>query len=84
MLLWDVTPFAISDDEVPMILARQCDDLIGVVTILDTLRTLARGKVAAHVVGLFTRAEEVGLMGASAAGAGGNIPDGSVVIALET
>ena len=63
---------------------RQCDDLVGVVTVLATLdRLVAEGRTG-HLIGLFTRAEEVGLVGAAAAAAAKEIPEDALIVALET
>ena len=64
--------------------ARQCDDLAGVVTVLATLDRVASEGRNGHLVGLFTRAEEVGLEGAAAAAAARELPEDALVVALET
>lgn len=64
--------------------ARQCDDLAGVVTVLATLDRLAAQRRPGHLIGLFTRAEEVGLEGAAAAAAAKEMPKDALVVALET
>lgn len=61
--VWDVEEFALRDGKV---VARACDDLIGCVVMLALFRELARKKVEANVYALFTRAEEVGFLGAVA------------------
>ena len=84
LLLWDITTFEISNDSDPKILSRQCDDLIGVVSILQTLRKLSETSSPHSFTGLFTRAEEIGLMGASAATNSSVLPANAIVIAIET
>ena len=64
--------------------ARQCDDLAGVVTVLATLDRVAAERRPGHLIGLFTRAEEVGLEGAAAAAAAKELPEDALVVALET
>ena len=64
--------------------ARQCDDLAGVVTVLATLDRLAAERRNGYLIGLFTRAEEVGLEGAAAAAAAQEMPEDALVVALET
>ncbi|QQL44660.1 M28 family peptidase [Sulfuriroseicoccus oceanibius] len=59
--VWDVTDFELDGDRV---VARACDDLIGCVAILATFKELAKREVEADVFGVFTRAEEVGFLGA--------------------
>jgi endoglucanase len=44
--------------------ARACDNLLSCVLVLATLTTLAQKEAAADVLGVFTRAEEVGFVGA--------------------
>lgn len=63
---------------------RQCDDLVGVVTVLATLDRLVSEGRTGHLIGMFTRAEEVGLVGAAAAAAAREIPKDALVVALET
>ncbi|MDA0269853.1 MAG: hypothetical protein O2798_00070 [Chloroflexi bacterium] len=80
LALWDVPECRIRG---ALVEARQCDDLIGVVSILWTLDMLVREQVDAHVIGLFTRAEEVGLLGAAAVAASGVLPKDGLVVAVE-
>ncbi len=80
LALWDVPACRIRG---PLVEARQCDDLIGAVSILWTLDLLIRDQVDAHVIGLFTRAEEVGLLGAAAVAASGVLPSDGLVVAVE-
>ena len=81
LALWDVDACRIRGDVVH---ARQCDDLIGCVAVLATLDRLAAARAPGHVVGLFTRAEEVGLCGASVVGRDRLLPEGALVVAVET
>ena len=81
LALWDVDAFRIQGE---LLHARQCDDLAGCVAVLATLDRLAASRQDAHVVGLFTRAEEVGLLGASVVGRKRLLPDDAIVIAVET
>jgi putative aminopeptidase FrvX len=81
LALWDVEPFRVRGDVVH---ARSCDDLGGCVGVLATLDRLAASGAPGHLVGLFTRAEEVGLLGAAAAARGGRIPRDAIVVAVET
>ncbi len=60
------------------------DDLAGCAVILATLISMARSGVKASVAGLFTRAEEVGLVGAMAAARDGFIPAHASVVVVET
>ncbi len=81
MALWDVAECRFRGE---IVHARQCDDLIGAVSVLATLDRLAAAGADGHVIGLFTRAEEIGLLGASAAARARLLPDDAVVIAVET
>ena len=81
LALWDVDACRIRGNVVH---ARQCDDLIGCVAVLATLDRLAAAHAPGHVVGLFTRAEEVGLCGASVVGRDRLLPDDALVVAVET
>src|SRR5690606_37249055 len=81
MALWDVEECRIRGG---IVHARQCDDLIGAASVLATLDRLSAKGVSAHVIGLFTRAEEVGLLGAAAAARDGGLPPESLVVAVET
>ena len=63
--------------------ARAHDDLAQVAAVLCTLDRLARGGDEAHVVGLFTRAEEVGFIGAYGATEADLLPRDAVIVSLE-
>jgi endoglucanase len=66
------------------LIARGCDDVAGVATIIAVLDEAIRRNVkqAFHV--LLTRAEEGGLFGAVGACTSGTLPKGAVVITVET
>jgi putative aminopeptidase FrvX len=81
LALWGVTPFQLRGQ---IVHARQCDDLAGCVAILATLDRAAAARVPGDVIGLFTRAEEVGLRGASVTGRERLLPDDALVVAVET
>ncbi|MDA0351932.1 MAG: M20/M25/M40 family metallo-hydrolase [Chloroflexi bacterium] len=81
LALWDVELCQVRGK---LVQARQCDDLAGVVTVLATLDRVAAERRPGHLVGLFTRAEELGLEGAAAAAAAKEIPEDALVVALET
>jgi putative aminopeptidase FrvX len=63
---------------------RACDDLIGVASILATLIELKRGRARVNVIGVISRAEEIGFQGALTVAAGRSLPKKSLVISLET
>lgn len=62
---------------------RAADDLAGVAAALLALRRVARAGIDARVFGVFTRAEEVGLVGAEAIADQGILPKDAIVISLE-
>jgi putative aminopeptidase FrvX len=61
-----------------------CDDLAGVAAALCAMDVLGRRKGMGHVALLFTRAEEVGFIGAIAACKAKSVPKRSRLICLET
>jgi len=63
---------------------RACDDLIGVAAVLVTIIELKRKKARVNVLGVISRAEEIGFHGALACATSGNLPRNSLVISLET
>lgn len=79
--VWDLSPFAVGSGR---IVARACDDLIGVACILATLGELKRQGSAVNVVGLITRAEEVGFHGSLVLAQSGLIPPATRILSLET
>lgn len=81
LALWDVTPCTVRGE---MLHARQCDDLAGAAAILATLDRAAAARMTGTLIGLFTRAEEVGLRGASITGRARLLPDDALVVAVET
>jgi endoglucanase len=79
--MWDLPDAAIRNGRV---YARGCDDLAGVAGMLGCLHNLARRRVHTEAYCLFTRAEEVGFVGALAACRRRTIPQRCVVVAIET
>ncbi len=77
--VWDLTDFKLTDGRIT---GRACDDLIGAATILAVLAKLRRSK--ANVIGVLSRAEEVGFHGALALAQSGKLPKNSLLISLET
>src|SRR5262245_24588762 len=61
--VWDIEGFEARGN---LVYSRACDDLIGVVSVLATLIDLRRSGSFVHVIGVLTRAEEVGFHGALA------------------
>jgi putative aminopeptidase FrvX len=81
LALWDVSICRIRGD---LLQARACDDLAGAAAILATLERVASARRNGHLIGLFTRAEEVGLRGALVVGKERLLPEDALVVAVET
>ncbi len=64
--------------------SRACDDLIGCACIVAMLRDLEKTGVQCATYGLFTRAEEVGFVGAIQLAKSGDLPKSVTVVSLET
>ena len=79
--VWELEDFSIREGRIH---ARACDDTIGVAAILATLIELKRSAARVDVIGLISRAEEVGFHGALAAMSSRQLPRNALVISLET
>jgi putative aminopeptidase FrvX len=79
--MWDLPEFQVHDG---LIHARACDDLIGCAVIVAMFMDLEESKAQGACLGLFTRAEEVGFIGAMKLASSGLIPDGITILSLET
>ncbi len=79
--MWDLPAFELADG---CIRSRACDDLIGCASILAALQTLTEQGVETTVGAVFTRAEEVGLLGAAYIARAGLLPAGAAILSLET
>ena len=66
------------------IYARGCDDLAGAAAMLACIDRLVRRRIRCDAYFLFTRAEEVGFIGAIAAARRKTIPQQCFVVAMET
>ncbi len=64
--------------------ARACDDLAGVAAMLCAIDELSRGRASCDGYFLFTRAEEVGFIGAMAACRLKTVPSKCYIVAMET
>lgn len=84
--MWDfpeVSPTGVSIDDT-VIRARACDDLLGAAAVLAALDTgPTDDPPEVSVLALFTRAEEVGFLGALEAIRLGTVPHGALVLSLE-
>lgn len=79
--MWDLPAFELKKDR---IYSRACDDLIGCACIVSMMQELERTKFNGSVYGLFTRAEEVGFVGAIKLAKSGLLPKDVTVVSLET
>jgi putative aminopeptidase FrvX len=79
--MWDLPAFRLDGDR---LYSRACDDLIGCGTIIAMLRTLAQTGFGGSVAGVFTRAEEVGFVGAIHLARSKLLPSEATIISLET
>jgi endoglucanase len=79
--MWDLPEFRLVDG---LIHARACDDLIGCAVIVAMFMELERSGAEGACLGLFTRAEEVGFVGALKLASSGLIPDDLTIISIET
>ncbi|HSH14775.1 MAG TPA: M20/M25/M40 family metallo-hydrolase, partial [Verrucomicrobiae bacterium] len=78
---WDLVDFQVRDG---CIHGCGCDDVLGVAAVLATLIDLKRRRSRVHVIGVLSRAEEVGFQGALALAAAKTLPANSLVVSLET
>ncbi|NWJ46695.1 MAG: hypothetical protein HXX08_12515 [Chloroflexi bacterium] len=78
--IWDLLDFQISDD---FIYARVIDDLVGCASALLTLHKVATDDAEVNLYGVFTRAEEVGLVGADMVFQSGALPLDTLVVSIE-
>jgi putative aminopeptidase FrvX len=78
--MWDLPACEVIDGRIH---SRACDDLIGCAAIVATMQALEQAAAECSVFGLFTRAEEVGFVGAIQLAKSGAIPRETTVISLE-
>ena len=78
--MWDLPAFALEDGR---IYSRACDDLIGCAAIVALFQELAAADAEATVYGLFTRAEEVGFIGAIQLAKSKRVPQDVTIVSLE-
>lgn len=78
--VWELVDFRATD----LIVGRACDDLIGVTSILAMIIELKRARARVNVIGVISRAEEIGFRGALALTNTKHLPRNSLVISLET
>jgi aminopeptidase N len=78
---WDLAPFR---QDGSLIRTKSADDLIGCAAVLSLLIESAKNRLPYTIYGVFTRAEEEGLLGATALAADRTLPAGTAVVVLET
>ena len=80
-VIFDLPDFQLDGDLIRM---RAADDLAGCASILAALAQLSVQPPPGDVYGVFTRAEEVGLMGARLLAESGRLPKETLVVSLES
>jgi endoglucanase len=80
-VVFDLADFTLEDEFIRM---RAVDDLAGCGSILATLAGLSRQAPPGDVYGIFTRAEEVGLVGARLLAEAGTLPPDTLVVSVES
>ncbi len=79
--MWDLPAFELREGRIH---SRACDDLIGCAAVVAMFQELERTGAEAACYGLFTRAEEVGFVGAIQLAKGHRVPEQITVVSLET
>jgi endoglucanase len=79
--VWEMLDYAEDGDLIRM---RACDDLAGCASILAALAHAAAGDWPVDLTAVFTRAEEVGLVGATLVAQQGLLPSDTLVISVES
>jgi endoglucanase len=79
--MWDLPPFELRGDRIH---SRACDDLIGCAAIVAMFYELENSAAECSCHGLFSRAEEVGFIGAINLAKSRRLPKSLAVISLET
>jgi len=78
--MWNLPPFERWNGTIK---SRACDDLVGCAAIVSVLQELSRQDIAAHCYAVFTRAEEVGFLGAAHLAENWEFPDEVSFINIE-
>jgi endoglucanase len=79
--MWDLPEIVMEGDR---LYSRACDDLIGCSAIIAILGSLEESRSSASALGIFTRAEEVGFIGAIQLAKAKRLDPDLTVISLET
>ena len=77
----DLPDFSLEDGLIKM---RAADDLAGCAAILAALESIVNTSTEGNVYGLFTRAEETGLVGARLAAESELLPKNTIIVSVET
>ena len=80
-VVFDLVDFELDGDLIRM---RAADDLAGCAAILATLAALSVSPPPGDVYGVFTRAEEVGLVGARLLAESGSLPKDALIVSVES
>ncbi len=80
-VVFDLPDFDLDEDTINM---RALDDLAGCAATLAALKAVAHVETQGAVYGLFTRAEETGLIGARLAAEDGLLPRNAVIVSVES
>ncbi len=80
-VVFDLVDFELVGDLIRM---RAADDLAGCAAILAALTALASRPPPGDVYGVFTRAEEVGLLGARLLAESGSLPQDALIVSVES
>ena len=79
--VWELDDFVLRNGEIH---GRSCDDLVGVAAVLATMIELKLSRARLHVIGVISRAEEVGFQGALTVADAKLLPKNSLIVSLET
>ena len=79
--MWDLPAFEVREGRV---YSRACDDLVGCAVIVAMFQELAGSGAECSVHGIFTRAEEVGFIGAIHLARSSRLPRSLTIVSLET
>ncbi len=79
--MWKLKPFELKKG---IIHSRVCDDLVGCAAIIALFTELEKANANVNSYGIFTRAEEVGFVGAVELAKNWPLPDGVRFVSLET
>ena len=79
--MWDLLPFKIEGD---LVRSRACDDLIGCVAIITLIQMLSTSSSTNSFGAVFTRAEEVGFVGAIELAKSWPFEKGASFVSIET